>query len=300
MILPEFSVRGRFKTLDKFGLAAIYVPGYLNLEHKPHTVDAVLLSYVIRGKGRHVVDGEEFEEEGPSLSVIHYGCSHCIVTSPEGMDVVNIMLELKKHALPELPEPLASVLPDLTPLDPRFQNRLTRLRRLKLDRPKAMTELVLRLEREFAERRPGYETAALDCFRLFLIECCRQMLETGLAPEEHGDMPSLHRLEKVRRIIDTQFRSPLTLKQLADDCGLTRNYLCRAFKEYSGKTVFAYLIERRIQAAVVQLLSSRKKIIEIAFDCGFNDLSHFNRKFNEIIGSSPTAFRQKQPQTRLI
>jgi AraC-like DNA-binding protein len=288
--MRKLSVKKQFDTLEKFGLATKYFPCYVNLDESPHKVDVVLLTFIIKGQGVHLMDGERFPESGTSLSITHYESNHCIITEPSGMEIVNIMLDLKKYALPELPEPLASVLPDVLPLHPRFDNHLTQLRRLHFDAPERVIGLIMRLHHELIDRDAGYEAAAIDLFRLFLIECVRQVIRTGTAGPRR-EIASVHRLEKVRRYIDANYRKPLVLDELAAVSGLSSNYLCMVFKEYSGKTIFNYIIERRIQNAIIQLLSTRKKVIAIAFDCGFNDLSYFNRSFKKITGQSPVSYR---------
>ncbi len=291
MNVHTIRLRESFETLDKFGLATRYFPVYKNYEASPHKIDVVLLSFIIKGQGVHIMDGERFPESGTSLSITHYESDHTIVTDADGMEIVNIMLDLKKHNLPELPEPLASVLPDVLPLHPRFDNRLTHLRRIRFDEPEPVIDLVLRLDRELRERQPGYETAAIDLFRLFLIECVRQVIRTGMiAPGR--EMASLQRMHKVRRYIDANYHQQLSLEDFANISGLSGNYLCRLFKEYSGQTIFNYIIERRVQNAIVQLLSTRKKIIAVAADCGFNDLSYFNRCFKKLTGQSPGEYRR--------
>jgi AraC-like DNA-binding protein len=67
--------------------------------------------------------------------------------------------------------------------------------------------------------------------------------------------------------------------------------LCRSFKTYTGKRVFDYLIERRIQAAMVALRGSDEKVLSIAMNTGFRDLAYFNRKFKQLVGVTPTAYR---------
>lgn len=288
--MQKLQIKDQFETLNSIGLATKHFPCYVNKSPSPHKIDVVLLSFIIKGQGVHIMDGESFPENGTSLSITHYDSNHTIITDDNGMEIINIMLDLTRNCLPELPEPLASVLPDILPLHPSFDNSLTRMRRIRFDDPDPVIELVMRLHRELSEKRPGYAVAALDLFRVFLIECVRQVMRTGITGANRN-IPSLPNLHKVRLYIDANYHKPLSLAELAGVGGLSENYLCRLFKEYTGRTIFTYIIERRIQNAIVQLISSRKKIIAVAFDCGFNDLSYFNRCFKKIIGKSPRDYR---------
>ena len=71
------------------------------------------------------------------------------------------------------------------------------------------------------------------------------------------------------------------------------SYLCRAFKHYTGRTIMDYLNLRRIQSAMIQLRSTQDKIIQIALECGFNDLAYFNRRFRAVTSMTPTEYRSR-------
>jgi len=52
-----------------------------------------------------------------------------------------------------------------------------------------------------------------------------------------------------------------------------------------------YLNMRRIQAAMIQLRSTRDKVVHVALECGFNDLAYFNRRFRAVTSMTPTEYR---------
>jgi AraC-like DNA-binding protein len=127
-------------------------------------------------------------------------------------------------------------------------------------------------------------------WQAFLTELCRTACSTGLKapPDPH---PSTGRLDTVRTFIDQHFREPVSLAKLARVAGLSPTYLCRAFRTYAGKSLFTYILERRIQAAMLRLRQTDEKVIQIAHEVGFNDLSHFNRCFTRLCAHSPRAYR---------
>jgi AraC-like DNA-binding protein len=277
----------RFPTLKTLGVAAEYFPCYINREVNLHPLDVVLLSFILRGRGRHYLEEEYWPERGPSLSVTHYGQRHAIVTDRRGMEIINVYLDLQNHPLPALPAGLQSYLPLFLPLHPRFQNRLNRVVHLPLSEAESPAHFLFELIAETQKRRPGYEQAARTLFQLFLIHCCRQVERQGIslppAPQP--------RLEELRQYLDAHYAHPHTLSTLARRAKMEPTSLCRAFKAYTGKRVFDYLIERRIQAAMIALRGSDAKVLAIAHASGFNDLTHFNRAFKRIVGCTPTAYR---------
>jgi hypothetical protein len=81
---PKIEVRREFPSLERIGVATAHFPRYINRRFRPHTVDVLLLSFIIRGRATHWMDGDSYEERGVSLGVTSYGCAHSIVTGREG------------------------------------------------------------------------------------------------------------------------------------------------------------------------------------------------------------------------
>jgi len=228
------------------------------------------------------------------LGVTHYEQSHTIVTGPEGIEIMNIYLNPNKRPLPSLPDPLCRVLPDMLPLHPGFHNVLNRIVRLSFERPERAVSLAMEMHAEIQAKRPGFQTALLDLFKLFLIECCRSVISLGLRPASaSSETESDLRLEELRRFLDANYQGQFTLDELAERASLNKNYLCRVFKRYAGKTLFDYLLDRRLQAAMISLRDSDEKVASVAFESGFRDLSFFNRKFREAVGATPSAYRRQ-------
>ena len=138
-------------------------------------------------------------------------------------------------------------------------------------------------------RPPGYAEAVGLHWKLFLIQCCRRALQSGFIPSTNAQTG----LEELRQYLDQTFAEPHSLSSLAARAHLSRTTLCQTFKDYTGKSVFEYLIERRLQAALIRLRSTTDKITTVALDCGFNDLAYFNRKFKQLLHRPPGAYRRE-------
>jgi AraC-like DNA-binding protein len=290
-MLTRYRLKRRMPSLHNLGIAVEYFPRYINREINLHALDVVLLTFVLRGRGRHVIGDETFAESGASLAVTHYGQQHDILTDSRGMDIVNIYLDLQNHPLPSLPRALQAFLPLLLPLHPCFQHRLNRIVRLQFDDPRPFAELLFAIQSEIENRPPGYEEAVALRFKLFLMLCCRHALAHGVVPSRPDAPLAQPRIEELRQFLDRNFAEPHTLEGLAKRAGLSRTALCRAFKAYTGKRVFDYLIERRIQAAMTRLRGSDEKVLGIALESGFHDLAYFNRKFKQLVGVAPSRYR---------
>jgi AraC family transcriptional regulator len=82
-----------------------------------------------------------------------------------------------------------------------------------------------------------------------------------------------------------------TVQSLAREVGLSRFHYLRTFEQVTGVTPHQYLLRTRLRAAAIGLMSGSAKIVAIAFDAGFNDLSNFNRMFRAEFGVSPSRYR---------
>lgn len=102
------------------------------------------------------------------------------------------------------------------------------------------------------------------------------------------------RLQVVFDQVIRNFRDPIALKEIAAMVHMTPNAFCRYFKTRTNKTLFEYLIAVRVEHAC-ELLNTHLEmpVAEVAYACGFKTLSHFNKKFKELLGVSPRSYRLK-------
>ena len=223
----KVAIQHPFEWVKRLGFSVQYFPAYINRTRRLHAVPVVLISFMLRGHGRHFIERDEFEEHGGSLAVTHHGQRHDIVTDEAGMDVMNVYLDLKNHPPPVLPRELQPVVPLLLPLHPQFVHRQNRIVRLQFDDPQPLADHLFAIERELRDRPPGFEEMARLHFKIFLMLCCRHALEKGFVTEP----PS--RMETLRQHLDESYAEPHTLAALAKRARLGRTSLCRAFKAHT-------------------------------------------------------------------
>ena len=102
---------------------------------------------------------------------------------------------------------------------------------------------------------------------------------------------SIVRLKEVLKYIRSNYNNPLTLDEMAKVSGMSPKYFGTFFKGLTGKTPFEYLNEYRIEKASRMLANSADSITDIAYLCGFNDLSYFIKTFKKINKVSPGKYR---------
>ncbi|MFM0665333.1 helix-turn-helix transcriptional regulator [Paraburkholderia sediminicola] len=101
------------------------------------------------------------------------------------------------------------------------------------------------------------------------------------------------RVAQTVRLIDDTPGAPHTLTSLAAAAGLSEFYFLRTFQRVTGVTPHQYVLRARLRAAALRLQDDSAKVVDIALDCGFNDLSNFNHAFRAEFASSPRVWRAR-------
>lgn len=103
----------------------------------------------------------------------------------------------------------------------------------------------------------------------------------------------ISRLDEVLHFLRENKVRQVTLDEAAHVAKMSPKSFCRFFKTNTGKTLIEYLHELRIGEACRLLLETDLSISEIAFDCGFQNLSNFNRRFRHLKETTPREFRRR-------
>ncbi|MGC4015370.1 MAG: AraC family transcriptional regulator [Luteolibacter sp.] len=95
------------------------------------------------------------------------------------------------------------------------------------------------------------------------------------------------------------FREEVRIEDLLRLTHMGRTTFARQFKRHSGHTFSEFLNHLRLQAACRELEQGDRSILDISIDCGFTQISFFNRLFRRQMGCSPRDFRKNSRQTLL-
>jgi AraC-like DNA-binding protein len=102
-----------------------------------------------------------------------------------------------------------------------------------------------------------------------------------------------NRLNKVFQHVSDNFQRKITLSEIASIANLSAKAFCRYFKSKTRKTFYDFLLEVRVAHACNLLLEKDMSINEVCYDCGFNNLSNFNRYFKKIMDKTPTNYKRE-------
>ena len=140
------------------------------------------------------------------------------------------------------------------------------------------------------------EPEALACEAVSLQLAARVMtLDGDLEPRTvtRCEPAAVKRVTDVVRLMEREpdGQQTLTLRALADAAGLSPYHFLRSFSAITGTTPHQYILRARLRHAAVRVRTEDTRILDIALDSGFDDLSNFNRAFRAEFGTSPRRYR---------
>lgn len=107
---------------------------------------------------------------------------------------------------------------------------------------------------------------------------------------ENGNKTDI--VKNVLDYIRLNYAGPITLRDMSAHVHISREHLCRVFKEVSELPPVVYLNRYRVMQSAYMLRAGNKSISEIASDCGFNNSSYFDRQFMRFMKCTPGEYRR--------
>lgn len=99
------------------------------------------------------------------------------------------------------------------------------------------------------------------------------------------------RVEQLAQFIGEHYREPLAVAEIAAAAGLNPEYATTLFRKSTGMTLVDYVTEHRVSHAQRLLITTQRKVLDVALDSGFGSLSRFYDAFTKACGQTPRAFR---------
>lgn len=247
--------------------------------------------FVTGGTGKFFIENQAFEVKKGNLVVINQNIAHSELSDSDnpleyivlGMSHVNFSHNQDKNNIKD------SFKINLFPEDSiNIQQEDYRL----YDYSKHEEEILFLLRRmikELEEKKDNYMNIVYNLYEAVLVYIMRSM---SFKPVLVYDRRIPKELARVKRYIDNNYSSPITLDYLVDIAHMNKYYLSHEFKKTFGISPIKYLINRRVQISKELLRSTDYTLVEIANTCGFSSQSYFNQCFIKNVGMNPTKFRE--------
>jgi AraC family transcriptional regulator len=172
----------------------------------------------------------------------------------------------------------------------------------------AYGEVELRPSRKFADPRLSAMVAAVHAEmvagfpsgRLFLDSVEQAMAVTLVnghavrhrpAQIYRGGLGS-GRLRKIKELVHAKMEDDLSLDDMAQSVGLSTAHFARMFRKSTGETPHQFVQRQRLERAKAMLRAPDTRVLDVAIACGFKTQQHFAQVFRDVLGVSPTEYRQ--------
>ncbi|MCU1585761.1 MAG: AraC family transcriptional regulator [Microbacteriaceae bacterium] len=111
-----------------------------------------------------------------------------------------------------------------------------------------------------------------------------------MTPQE---LANLAHLRRARDLIDREFARPLDVPTIASHAFMSPAHFSRQFRAAYGETPYSYLMTRRIERAMA-LLRAGVSVTDACMTVGCTSLGSFSSRFTELVGETPTAYRNRE------
>lgn len=243
--------------------------------------------YVINGNGDKIINNRLYPFAPGSLFVIHPDDETTYAIASEHIDIYNVLF------MPAIIEDELKALQneyDFFAIFGRgFRDSSHELRQLLyvLDSNREIEPLIKRMDKELRQEKSNYR----NMIRLHLLELL--ILASRLSTRKIASDRKHNIVSYVSHVISEHFHEEFSLDDLAARIGVSKNHLCRIYKQERQRSIMEDLLEKRLLVAQAMLIDSQRNISEICFDSGFNNLSYFYRAFARRFQLNPGEFRRR-------
>ena len=154
------------------------------------------------------------------------------------------------------------------------------------------TGVLARIDREISGQKKyhkEYLRASLTAFWCCFLRYCTFAEDTPEVDQHR----IVQQFRKVLSYMEQNYREEITLAQVADLAGFSVSYTSRFFRRLTGTGFLEYLNLLRVSNAADMLHNTDLRIIDIAYECGFNNNRSFNRTFLRYAGVTPSEYRER-------
>ena len=267
----------------------------VKLENQPkvpvhiHNFDELV--FIFGGSAVHVVDDDNYPIIRGDVFVVHGNQKHGYSNSKH-LNIVNILYE--RDYFESLKIKFANLLGfnALFVHEPLYREKQKFKSKLHLN-SQQMHKVSKLLNLMIIEQKDEWvgTAASKECiFELIIIDVCKCFSELNLPRSK-----ALLKISAAIDFIEQNFEKPISNELLSNISKMTQGSFRYSFKKITGLSPIDYVIRLRIEKSVdLMSKNSRMRVIDVAFQSGFENSAYFTRKFKELIGMTPMAYIKKQ------
>ena len=269
-------------------------PGNSTLELHNH--ECIQINYVYKGKAEHLLNNQIFEIIKGDIFVIPPYLPHRII-EPNDSCAEIIEFEFTPSFIDQDCNNIQNTEPflDFAYIEPFLVSenfvrpRLNLIGKVQIEVEDMLNEALS----EYNSKKPGYILLIRSLLLKLLVLVGREFT-VYLENSENRPIYDRHRDAIISAVkhIDAHYTEDLSIDEVANEYRLSQSYFSYLFKSITSRTFTEYVNNCRISNALELLKNTDKKVIDISYDVGFNNVYHFNRIFKQQMGISPLEYRK--------
>lgn len=170
----------------------------------------------------------------------------------------------------------------------------------QIDRSRPVRALFQEMLFEQSSQQPGWQTllqARLLELAVMTARLSQRQPHAATTVFERGDDTASRVANYVVRL-QSEFYRATSLEEAAHSVCLSRRHFTEVFRKLTGQTWHRYVHQLRLQHAAKLLAETAQSVTAIAFECGFEDLSHFHHSFRKAFHCAPLSYRNQHLPTQ--
>lgn len=288
-----------FKMIENNNDLPFFITKY-SLKRLPldlHRHEYMQINYVYQGNIKHIINDHEFEVIKGDIFVIPPYVPHGLTPS-DSQEAEIIEFEF----LPEFVNQNFGTIQDIKSFfdfaylepflvtDSQVKPRLNLSGKIQMEVENILHEAL----KEYDERKSGFELLIRSLLLKLLVLVGREF-QNELKKNETDVLYSRHReaIYKTLEYIDKNYYIPLKIEDVSKVAMFSQSYFSYLFKSITSKTFIEYLNQLRILKAMELLKTTDKRVLDICYEVGYNNVNNFNRLFRQQTGTSPLVYRKK-------